>query len=307
MRASYRSLKPLILWRTHPRPIDWQGVFCNTAPVDLEIGFGNGDYLVRQAKQHPERNFVGVELEWEGVRRALRRCAGAGVSNVRVLLGDIRPVLQRAIAPQSLHRVYALFPCPWPKERHHKRRLFQQPFLRLVNSRLAAGGEAYLLTDHKDYFEWVLSQLTDTGFTAYARTVSPTVDTKYERKWQTAGQNRFYELRLYKKEHCEVPLLEDVPMETYRVPHLDLERFHPEDTPDEPYVFFKETRYDAQRQILMVRTVVVEDDLTQHFWIEVAATPKGWHIRPMEGCGIVPTVGVQRALNQVRQACEHSA
>ena len=306
MRALYRSLKPLILWRTHPRPLDWAALFGRHAPVELEIGFGNGDYLVAQASQYPEHHFVGIEVEWEGVQRALRRCARAGVSNVRLILGDARPVLRRAVAPQTLHRVYALFPCPWPKERHHKHRLFSQSFLQLVNSRLVVGGEAYLLTDHADYFEWVLSQLTDTGFTAWARTVPPMVNTKYERKWLSAGQTRFYELRLQKREHCEIPYLEDVPMQTYRVPEFNRERFAPEDVHDEPYVFFKEMRYDAERVIAMVRTVVVEEDLTQHFWIEIASTPKGWHIRPMEGCGIVPTVGVQRALDRIRAACESS-
>ena len=306
MRALYRSLKPLILWRTHPRPLDWEALFGRHAPVELEIGFGNGDYLVAQASQYPEHHFVGIEVEWEGVQRALRRCARAGVSNVRLILGDARPVLRRAVAPQTLHRVYALFPCPWPKERHHKHRLFIQSFLQLVNSRLVVGGEAYLLTDHADYFEWVLSQLTDTGFTAWARTVPPMVNTKYERKWLSAGQTRFYELRLQKREHCEIPYLEDVPMQTYRVPEFNRERFAPEDVHDEPYVFFKEMRYDAERVIAMVRTVVVEEDLTQHFWIEIASTPKGWHIRPMEGCGIVPTVGVQRALDRIRAACESS-
>ncbi|MFX5157833.1 methyltransferase domain-containing protein, partial [Acinetobacter baumannii] len=84
----------------------------------LEIGFGNGDYLVARAQQYPERDFVGIELEWEGVQRALRKIAGAGLRNVRVLLGDARPILGRAIPLQSLTRIYALFPCPWPKKHH---------------------------------------------------------------------------------------------------------------------------------------------------------------------------------------------
>lgn len=304
MRAVYRSLKPLVLWRPHPRPLDWEQLFGNNIPVSMEIGIGNGDYLVAQARQHPDYSFVGVEMEWEGVQRALRRCAAAQVSNVRILFGDVRPILKRAIAPRSLQRVYTLFPCPWPKERHHKHRLFSQSFLQLVNSRLVDEGEAYLLTDHEEYFGWVLTQLTDTGFEAYARTVPPSVNTKYERKWLSVGQTRFYELRLRKREHCPIPLLEDVPMETYRVARFDPKRFQPEDAHDEPYVFFKEVRYDPERAIGMVRTVVVEDDLTQHFWIEIVSTPQGWHIRPMVGCGIVPTVGVQRALDRVRMACE---
>jgi tRNA (guanine-N7-)-methyltransferase len=304
VRAYYRSLKPLILWREVERPLCWARLFGRVVPVELEIGFGSGDYLVARAQQHPERDFVGIELEWEGVQRALRRIAGAGLTNVRVLLGDARPILWRAIASESLARVYTLFPCPWPKKHHHKHRLLTQAHLQLINSRLQAGGECYLLTDHAEYFQWVLGNLTDTGFTAYARTVPPQVGTKYERKWLAEGQSHFYELTLTKTQHCPIPLLEDAPMETYRVKQFDPARFQPADVDDGVHVVFKETRYDPARQIAMTRVVVVEDDLTQHFWIEIVRTGDGWSIRPAQGCGVVPTVGVQRALDAVREACE---
>lgn len=307
MRAYYRSLKPLILWREVTRPLDWAQVFGREAPIELEIGFGNGEYLVARAAQYPERHFVGIELEWEGVQRALRRIAAAGLTNVRVLLGDARPILWHAIAPQSLTRVYTLFPCPWPKKHHHKHRLFDQRQLQLVNSRLLPGGEFYLLTDHQEYFQWVLGHLTDTGFSAFARTVPPQVHTKYEQKWLAEGQSRFYELTLTKVQHCAVPLREDVPMETYRVKAFDPARFQPAAIREEVQVIFKETRYDPNQQVAMTRVVVVEDDLTQHFWIEIVREGAGWRIRPAPGCGVVPTVGVQRALDAVRAACEASS
>ncbi|MCS7208840.1 MAG: tRNA (guanosine(46)-N7)-methyltransferase TrmB [Fimbriimonadales bacterium] len=307
MRAFYRSLKPLVLWREQTRPLDWGQLFGRVAPVELEIGFGSGDYLVARAQQHPERNLVGIELEWASVQRALRKIAAAGLTNVRVLLGDARPILWRAIAPQSLARIVALFPCPWPKKHHHKHRLFDQQQLQLLNSRLCEQGEFYLLTDHKEYFQWVLSHLTDTGFTAFARTVPPHVNTKYEQKWLAGGQTRFYELTLRKTHHCPIPLLEDIPMETYCVQQFDPARFQPADVKEAVHVVFKEMRYDPVRQIAMTRVVVVEDDLTQHFWIEVVREGDQWRIRPAPGCGVVPTVGVQRALDAVRAACESSA
>jgi len=303
VRAYYRSLRPLVLWRETARPLDWRQLFGREAPVELEIGFGNGDYLVARAQQHPERDFVGIELEWEGVQRALRRVAGAGLTNVRLLLGDARPILARAIAPRSLHRLFALFPCPWPKKHHHKHRLFDQRQLQLVNSRLHDGGEFYLLTDHEEYFQWVLSNLTDTGFSAFARTVPPQVHTKYEQKWLAEGKTRFYELTLTKTVHCEVPLTEDVPMETYRVPVFDPSRFQPADIHEAVHVVFKETRYDPVHQVAMVRVVVSEDDLVQHFWIDIAREGNEWRIRPALGCGVLPTAGVQRALDAVRDAC----
>lgn len=304
MRATYLSLRPLVLWRQVARPLDWVALFGRDAPRELEIGFGNGDYLVARARQHPERDFVGIEIEWESVQRTLRRIAQAGLTNIRLLLGDATPILYRAIAPESFQRIYSLFPCPWPKKRHHKYRLFSQRFLQLLNSRLQPEGEVQVVTDHEEYFGWVLSQITDTGFTAFARTLPPHFGTKYERKWVAAGQQVFYELILRRVEPIRVPLKEDVPMETYRVTHFDPDRLPLQDVAEEIHVHFKDVLYDPRRQIGMVRVVVVEDELTQHFWIEIARTPDGWHIRPAQGCGVIPTVGVQRALDQVRDACQ---
>ncbi len=303
MRAYHRSLRPLVNWRSLPHPLDWAQVFARSAPVMMEIGMGNGDYIVACAQQSPEYNWLGVEVEWESVRRALRRCAQAGVTNLRFVLGDARPFLKYAVAPQSVQRIYTLFPCPWPKQRHEKHRLWSQAFLQLANSRLTPEGQALIITDHEDYFRWVLSQLTDTGFLAYARTIPPSVNTKYERKWVASGQSHFYELTLYKHSHCDIPLGKEVTMETYRVPRFDPKQFHPQDSTQEPYIIFKETRYDPERQIAMVRVVVSEDEFVQHFWIEIVHSPEGWQIRPAPGCGVVPTVGVQQALERVRDAC----
>jgi tRNA (guanine-N7-)-methyltransferase len=303
MRARYLSLRPLILWRQVARPLNWVALFGRDAPRELEIGFGNGDYLVARAREHPERDFVGIEIEWESVCRALRRVAQAGISNIRLLLGHATPILAYAIAPESFARIYSLFPCPWPKQHHHKHRLFSQRFLQLLNSRLQSGGEVQIVTDHADYFSWVLSQITDTGFTAYARTLPPRFGTKYERKWVASGQQLFYELTLRRVEPISIPLKEEVLMQTHHVPHFDPDTLLLQDQSEPVHVHFKQVLYDPRQRIGMVRVVVVEDDLTQHFWIEIAPTSQGWQIRPAHGCGVVPTVGVQYALDAVRDAC----
>jgi tRNA (guanine-N7-)-methyltransferase len=303
MRARYLSLRPLILWRQVARPLDWQALFGRDAPRELEIGFGNGDYLVARAQELPERDFVGIELEWESVHRALRRVAQAGVSNIRLLLGHATPIFTYAIAPESFTRIYSLFPCPWPKKHHHKRRLFDQRFLQLLNSRLQAEGEVQIVTDHADYFGWVLSQIVDTGFTAYARTLPPRFGTKYERKWVAGGQQVFYELTLHRVEPISIPLKEDVPMQIHQVPHFDPDKLQLQDESEPVHVHFKQVLYDPRQQIGMVRVVVAEEEFTQHFWIEIAPTSQGWQIRPALGCGVVPTVGVQHALDAVRDAC----
>ncbi len=307
MRRRYLSLDPFILWRQAERPIDWTCRFGREAPLEVEIGFGNGEFLVRRAQQHPERNLVGIELEWPSVQRGLRRIAQAGVTNVRILQVDARVALERLFRPQSLDFVYSLFPCPWPKERHAKRRLFSHAFLRLLNSRLKMGAHAQVVTDDLPYLQWVLEQTPDTGFEVQWQPIPPQYNTKYERKWQSRGQRQFYELRLIKQAHIDIPLKEDIPLRTYRVDRFDPDRFQPEDARGEITVVFKDYLYDPRRRKGMVQVIVTEDSLTQNFWIEIVWDAEQWRIRPAPGSGFVPTAGVQRALDLVHEAILRSA
>ena len=146
VKARYLSFKPFLPWRNVERPVDWRAQFGSQAPLEVEIGFGNGEFLVRRAQERPERHFVGIELEWASVQRALRRLAQAQATNVRLLLVDAHLALQRLFPPLALQRVYSLFPCPWPKERHAKHRLFSHTFLTLLNSRLQPDGEVLVVT-----------------------------------------------------------------------------------------------------------------------------------------------------------------
>lgn len=303
MKPRYLSLQPFLLWKQAERPIQWRVCFGREALLEVEIGFGNGEFLVKRAQTHPDHNFVGIELEWASVQRALRKIAQAQLPNVRLLLVDARIALERLFEPRSIDRFFSLFPCPWPKERHAKHRLFAHAFLQLLNSRLVNKGEGLIVTDSQPYFEWVLEQLPGTGFEVQTAKVAPRFSTKYERKWRERGIEQFYELRLLKREHLEVALKEDIALKTYRIEHFDPETFQPAGVRGEIDVEFKAFLYDPHRRVGMVRVIVVEGGLTQDFWIEIVYGEDGrWSIRPAPGCGFVPTVGVQRALDLVKEA-----
>ena len=302
MKGRYLSLTPFIHWQKVTRPIAWEEVFGRRAPLEVEIGFGNGEFLVRQAQEHPERNFVGIELEWASVQRGLRKIAQTRVGNVRLLQVDARIALERLFLPQTAHRIYALFPCPWPKERHTKHRLFSHAFLTLVNSRLVAAGEAQMVTDYAPYAQWVLDHIPGTGFNASCEPISPRFHTKYERKWHDQGQEAFHDLRLHKYHDTPMPLIEDIALRTHRIDHFNPDHFHPLNEQGEVTVKFKEFFYDPTRQRGMVWVFAVEEGLTQDFWIEIAWRQERWYVRPARGCTVVPTVSVQRALDLVHQA-----
>jgi tRNA (guanine-N7-)-methyltransferase len=142
--------------------IDLQSVFGRDAPRTLEIGFGNGDNLVALAAAHPDRDFLGAEVHTPGVGHLLRKAAAAGVRNLRVVRQDAVEVLSHRIEPESLEAILVLFPDPWHKKRHHKRRLINMEFATLAASRLVVGGTLQLATDWTPYAEWMCEVLNAT-------------------------------------------------------------------------------------------------------------------------------------------------
>ena len=127
--------------------------------VVLEIGFGGGEHLVTQACAHPEQRFIGVEPFLNGVASCLRHIEESGVQNVRLHQGDARDVIAR-LPDASLDRVYILFPDPWPKARHHKRRLIQPAFLDELARVMKPGAELRFATDWANYASWTLEHVT---------------------------------------------------------------------------------------------------------------------------------------------------
>jgi tRNA (guanine-N7-)-methyltransferase len=130
-------------------------IFSRAAPLVLEIGFGNGETLVQQAAENPDMNYIGIEVHEPGVGHCLLKARDAGVENLRLLIHDAIDVLSNQIPPESLSRVNLYFPDPWPKKRHHKRRIVQHDFLDLLADRLKAGGTLNIATDWAEYAEHI--------------------------------------------------------------------------------------------------------------------------------------------------------
>ncbi len=296
MAKPYLSLEPLVSWRQARHPLDWPALFGRRAPLELEIGFGNGERLVRHAKAHPEVNLVGVDLSWPAVRRALRKIALARPGNVLLVQASAEVALGRLFPPQSLAAVESLFPCPWPAERQARRRLFGRRFLTILNNRLAPGAHCRMVTDHAGFFAWVQGQVPREGFAVQARTRGPGLETKYERKWRGAGQERFFELVLTKTRHLEAPPVEDIVLEPVRLKSFDQAAVQNRDFAEEAYISFKELVFDPQKQKGLLHAVVSEDDFLQAFWLEFHRRADAWVLRPALGCGLVPTRGVRRAV-----------
>jgi tRNA (guanine-N7-)-methyltransferase len=140
-----------------PGALDLEQVFGRRAPTILEIGFGMGETTARIAQEHPENNYLAIEVHTPGVGSLLKQIAESELENLRLIQHDAVEVLEHMIAGATLAGAHIFFPDPWPKKRHHKRRLIQPGFVSLLASRLAPGAYVHAATDWQEYAERILA------------------------------------------------------------------------------------------------------------------------------------------------------
>jgi tRNA (guanine-N7-)-methyltransferase len=178
--------------------LDFAELFGNTRPVILEIGFGNGDATWQMAQQNPSENFIGVEVHPPGVGHLLLKLEEHGIENVRIASEDGVAFMRNRIANKSLDGFRLYFPDPWPKKRHHKRRIIQPEFVNLLAEKMAEGGIVHLATDWQNYAEHMLEvlqqnpafeNLSEVGDYCTRPAWRPL--TKYEKRGQRLGHEVF--------------------------------------------------------------------------------------------------------------------
>lgn len=298
-------------------PADWREIFGREAPLDLEIGFGNGEFLIALARRHPERNYLGVEISGESLKKAARKVEKAGLSHVRLLLLDARLALLLLIPPETLENVYINFPDPWPKKRHAKRRMLSAEFLRLLASRMKPGGKLWVATDDPAFRDFVLENLREVGesfrsdhpggYTLQRPDLPPS---KYERKWAGMGKPIYY-LRLTRTEH---PVPHPAPpfRRDWIMPHVVLTR------PDRPLqalledlplseerlgergvLKLKRVFITPQGDEALIEVFVEEEGLGQHLLLLVGLREKDLIVKVSPFTRPIVTPGVKTAVARV--------
>ena len=174
--------------------LNFKQVYGRDVPNIVEIGFGDGSALLSMAAGNPQCNFLGIEVYRPGVGSLLLKLKQYGLSNVRVIMDDAVTVMQKSIDKESLSKVLVFFPDPWPKKRHHKRRLLQRDFLATVVERLNIGGFVHVATDWEDYAASILtlfeheSRLTNTSpVNGFVERPPYRPLTKYEKRGTSQG------------------------------------------------------------------------------------------------------------------------
>lgn len=178
--------------------LDMDKLFKRSAPRVLEIGFGMGDSLADEAIAHPQIDYLGIEVHRPGVGSLFRRLDASNTSNVRVVCDDAVKALRNMIPDASLDGVYLFFPDPWPKRRHHKRRIVQPVFAELLAEKLKGGGVLHMATDWQEYASHMMAVLSETlnfANVAGEGQYSPRPDyrplTKFEKRGQRLGHEVF--------------------------------------------------------------------------------------------------------------------
>lgn len=304
-KNTFGSLFPYLNCVDVPCPVDWKGIFGNDHPLEVEIGFGTGEYLVRIARENPNKNFIGFEQCARRILATLRKIDKEKLQNVRLLRADAAWAFEYYITLGALAHVHCLFPCPWPKKRHVKHRLFSHKFLKLIQSRLVKDGKLRIITDHHPYAEWIMEELPGCGFEAARRMVPPLYQTKFEKMWTKAGQTEFDEIVLTKIEGSLDPVegvKKEGSMKTFLIDHIDPRAVVFTSYSEEVSVEFKEFLFDEKKQKGLFQAIVTEDNRTQYLWLAIFKTQDGkWCLATTAGNCTLPTPGVDKAM---KLACE---
>lgn len=173
--------------------LDFKKIYGNDNPVVIEIGFGMGDATWQIAKDNPDVNYLGIEVHRPGVGKLLNHIEAEGLTNLRIIEFDALEVLDKMVSDGGVDGFHIFFPDPWPKKKHHKRRMVQRPRTNLIAKKLKKGGYLYFVTDWYPYAEFALEELNLTEglknrYNGFAEKQPWRSQTKFERKGQAADR-----------------------------------------------------------------------------------------------------------------------
>ena len=185
-KRCYETLFPLYGIKGN-NTVDIGSLFCHANPLVIEIGFGMGRATACIAEQNPAINYLGIEVHKPGIGRLLWEIEKKNLKNIRIAEGDAADFIKQNIRPETVSAFHIFFPDPWPKKRHHKRRLLRRPFIDLLAEKLIPGGYISMVSDWAEYSDWALRELSETPglvnkYAAFAEKQSWRPETEFEKK-----------------------------------------------------------------------------------------------------------------------------
>ena len=288
-------------------PLNWDEVFNRKTSLAVEVGCGNGEFLVEWAKSCPDWNFIGIELSLASGERLLSRVDQNQLQNVRLIRDDARFVLRELFPNEGVAQVILNYPDPWPKEKHKSRRLIDLGFVENLSMILAKDGIFDLFTDQKWYAEEAVMVFRDSGaFKISNIRYNPerNTSTKYERKWKEL-QRHIYHFRAKKQKFFDVRrILENMDMPHYFVERQisseqvyklnDLQR-----SEDKRVFKVKEIFEKSDQHVFLIRMVAIDEGYLQKFFILVAPHERGFIVKIDTGFQPYRTPAVKWAVEEI--------
>lgn len=294
-------------------PLNWNDIFDRTAPLAVEIGYGNGEYLVNWARSEPHLNFVGIELSLASAMRIQLRTAKQAINNIRIIRDDVRFTLREMFPDNSIRIVVMNFPDPWPKDKHRDRRVVSPTFVKTLSAVLEIGGRYELMTDQKWYAEDCYHMFSDTGAFYLNNIVQMKrgeVKTKYGRKY--IQENRtIYCLKVEKLKSEKINRI----LEDYQMPHVIIGNQFNIDIIEkltgieyrsgEKIFKVKEVFIHPGEQTFLLRTITKDNDYKQMFFILIARHVQGSIVKIDPGFQPYRTPAVMMAVHTLGEILQN--
>lgn len=279
------SLSYFIRPQQYSTPLDWDRIFQRQAKLAVEIGFGNGEFLISLAKLKREYNFVGFETSITSLVKVQRKIYDHSLKNIRVALVDGKFALREFFKDGSVERVYTNFPCPWPKKSHQEKRFTNRDFAQTLGAVLTFTGIYQLVTDVEWYARQMKDILLETGcfdLLQFDESNKAIVGTRYERRWLSEGR-KTYILIVQKKSQASI---ERWTWEEDSMPNIHLNSINEQKVPQLSGTVFRHHRgvfvvrnvYFREGEYLL-RVVSNEENFQQRYFISIEREKDGWLVK----------------------------
>ena len=288
-------------------PLNWDQIFHRKAPLAVEIGFGNGEFLVDWAKRRLDWNFIGIDYSVGSTGRLQKRLLQNSIENVRTINDDARFTLRELFSDNCIQHIIMNFPDPWPKKRHQERRILRQPFIQTLGAILKHRGVFELVTDQFWLAQNSHSLFLESHFlevNEIEKNPTRLLMTKYEKKWLESGCE-IYRVVCIKQNDSKVHrILEDGKMPNYivkkRISPGEISRLKDlENSEDKELFVIKEIYRDFKKDGYLLRVITQDFDYKQIFYIVIAQNRNNWVIKLDDTSPIYRTPAVKMAINKL--------
>ena len=288
-------------------PLNWGSVFQRQAPLAIEIGFGNGEFIAKWAALKPEWNFVGIERSIASIERLHKRIVKAGINNIRILFDDASFALRELFEQNSVHHIVMNYPDPWPKDRHSNRRFLKPSFLEILATVIIKDGLFEIVTDQQWFAEDAFNFLSESEqWFSEKIEINPerSITTKYERKWQSMGRDSYRVFASNIKSAKTKKLLEKTTMPHRLINHQILPNkiFQLKGIDySEGEIFFviKDIFKHNSDSTYLVKTITKDSDYQQKFYVLVKKNKNNWLIKLDDTNRPYRTRAVKAAVNKI--------